>query len=161
DGDFTVSDGPRVGRDRLPQVTGRARIKKGVIEFDFASQDEVQRRAATTQPLYWTYHIEADATSNLKWRTTSPTSAPDIEFNADLDLQQTPDSLLIYGEMHSLRGTYWFLSNRFKVLNADLTFDNQQGVDPILDVAAEARVPGQAPQAAALNSVSVGAVNPT
>jgi len=140
DGDFTVSDGPRVAGQRLPQVTGQARIKKGVIEFDFASQNEVQRRAATTQPLYWTYHIQADATSNLKWRTQSPTASADIEFNADLDLQQTPDSLLIYGEMHALRGTYWFLSNRFKVLNADITFDNQQGVDPVLDVAAETQV---------------------
>jgi autotransporter translocation and assembly factor TamB len=155
DGDFTVSDGPRVGRDRLPQVTGRAQIKKGVIEFDFANQSEVQRRAATTQPLYWTYHIQADATSNLKWR---PPNA-DLEFNADLDLQQTPDSLLIYGEMHSLRGTYWFLSTRFKVLNADLTFDNQQGVDPILDVAAEARVRAQVPAQGGV--ISTGTPNVT
>lgn len=136
DGDFVVSDGPYVGGERLPQVTGQARIKKGVIEFDFANQSEVQRRAATTQPLYWTYRIKAEATSNLRWR---PQEA-DMEFNADLDLQQTPDSLIIYGEMHALRGTYWFLSNRFKILNADLTFDNQQGVDPVLDIAAETRL---------------------
>ena len=136
DGDFVVSDGPRVGGERLPQVTGQARIKKGVIEFDFAKQSEVQRRAASTQPLYWTYRIQADATSNLRWR---PEDA-DLEFNAALDLQQTPDSLLIYGEMHALRGTYSFLSNRFRVLNADLTFDNQQGVDPLLDIAAETRL---------------------
>jgi autotransporter translocation and assembly factor TamB len=136
DGDFVVSDGPRVGGELLPQVTGKARIKKGVIEFDFANQTEVQKRAATTEPLYWTYRIQVEATSNLRWR---PQDA-DIEFNASLDLQQTPDSLLIFGEMHALRGTYWFLSNRFKILNADLTFDNQQGVDPLLDIAAETRV---------------------
>ena len=66
DGDFVVSDGPRVGGERLPQVTGQARIKRGVIEFDFANQSEVQKRAATTQPLYWTYRVHADATSNLR-----------------------------------------------------------------------------------------------
>ena len=136
DGDFVVSDGPRVAGERLPQVTGQARIKKGVIEFDFANQSEVQKRAATTQPLYWTYRLKADATSNLRWRTGDA----DIEFNADLDLQQTADSLLIYGEMHSLRGTYWFLSRRFKILNADVTLDNQRGVDPLLDIAAETRL---------------------
>lgn len=137
DGDFVVSDGPRVAGERLPQVVGTARLKKGVIEFDFANQTEVQKRAATTQPLYWTYRIRAEAKNNLRWRTADA----DMEFDADLDLQQTPDSLLIYGEMHALRGQYWFLSNRFRVLNADLTFDNQQGVDPLLDIAAETRLP--------------------
>ncbi|MCE9627348.1 MAG: translocation/assembly module TamB, partial [Candidatus Eisenbacteria bacterium] len=137
DGDFVVSDGPRVAGERLPQVVGNARLKKGVIEFDFANQSEVQKRAATTQPLYWTYRIHAEAKNNLRWRTADA----DMEFDADLDLQQTPDSLLIYGEMHALRGQYWFLSNRFRVLNADLTFDNQQGVDPLLDIAAETRIP--------------------
>jgi hypothetical protein len=136
DGDFVVSDGPLVAGEKLPQVTGQARLKKGVVEFDFANQSEVQKRAATTQPLYWTYHIKADATNNLRWRTGDA----DMEFDADLDLQQTADSLLIFGEMHALRGTYWFLARRFKILNADLTFDNQRGVDPLLDIAAETRL---------------------
>ena len=83
-----------------------------LIEFDFANQNEVQKRAATTQPLYWTYRIRAEAKNNLRWRTADA----DMEFDADLDLQQTPDSLLIYGEMHALRGQYWFLSSRFRVL---------------------------------------------
>ena len=43
--------------------------------------------------------------------------------------------------MKTLRGTYWNLSNRFKIDSATLTFDNQQGVDPLLDVAAEAQTP--------------------
>src|SRR5262249_9015894 len=136
DGDFQVSDGPRVGGEVLPEVVGQARLKRGVIEFDFANQSEVEKRAATTQPLYWTYRLQLEATTNLCWRT----QAAALEFDADLDLQQTADSLLIYGEMRSLRGTYWFLSNRFKIDQANLTFDNQQGVDPLLDVAAEAQV---------------------
>jgi hypothetical protein len=136
DGDFVVSDGPRVNGQRVPHVAGQARVERGVIEFDFANQSEVQKRAATTQPLYWTYRIRAEATSNLRWRTADA----DVEFNADLDLQQTPDSLIIFGEMHSLRGTYWFLSNRFRLDRADITFDNQNGVDPLLDIAADTRI---------------------
>jgi hypothetical protein len=150
DGDFVVSDGPRVGGEVLPEVDGQAILKRGVIEFDFANQSEVEKRAATTQPLYWTYRLQLEATNNLRWRTNDA----DIEFDADLDLQQTADSLLIYGEMKSLRGTYWFLSNRFKILNAGLTFDSQQGVDPLLDVSAEAKVPSSDPKSNAQETIT-------
>jgi hypothetical protein len=136
DGEFVVSDGPRVGRQRLPHVAGQARVKRGVIEFDFANQSEVQKRAATTQPLYWTYRIQAEATSNLRWRTPDA----DMEFDVELDLQQTADSLIIFGDMRALRGTYWFLSNRFRIQRADLRFDNQNGVDPVLDILADTRI---------------------
>jgi translocation-and-assembly-module (TAM) inner membrane subunit TamB-like protein len=150
DGDFVVSDGPRIGGEVLPEVAGQAILKRGVIEFDFANQSEVEKRAATTQPLYWTYRLQLEATNNLRWRTNDA----DIEFDADLDLQQTADSLLIYGEMKSLRGTYWFLSNRFKITNASLTFDNQQGVDPLLDVSAEAKVPSSDPKSKAQETIN-------
>jgi hypothetical protein len=136
DGDFEVIDGPRVQGERLPQVTGDVRLKRGVIEFDFANQNEVQARAATTEPLYWTYRIHVEAPSNLRWRPPDG----DIEFDADLDLEQTPDSLLIYGEMHLVRGHYFFLSNRFALTQADVTFDNQQGVDPLLAITADTRL---------------------
>lgn len=152
DGDFVVTDGPRVYGQRLPQVTGDARVKKGSVEFDFANQSEVQRRAATTQPLYWTYRIHMGATSNLRWNPPDG----DMEFNADLDLEQTPDSLIIYGEMHSLRGTYYFLSNRFTVSQADLTFDNQRGVDPILDITAQTRLRPYRPDLAASGASTGG-----
>ena len=150
DGDFVVSDGPRIGGEVLPEVAGQAILKRGVIEFDFANQSEVEKRAATTQPLYWTYRLQLEATNNLRWRTNDA----DLEFDADLDLQQTADSLLIYGEMKSLRGTYWFLSNKFKITNASLTFDNQQGVDPLLDVGAEAKVPSSDPKSNAQETIT-------
>jgi hypothetical protein len=91
---------------------------------------------ATTEPLYWTYRIHVGAESNLRWRPPDG----DMEFDADLDLEQTPDSLLIFGEMHLVKGHYFFLSNRFSVIQADLTFDNQRGVDPTLDIVAETRL---------------------
>ena len=133
DGDFRVADGPRVNGERLPQVTGDVRLKRGVVEFDFANQTEVEKRASTTEPLYWTYKVHMSASNNLRWRPPDG----EIEFDADLDLEQTPDSLLIYGEMHAIKGTYYFLSNRFRVTQANLTFDNQKGVDPNLAIVAE------------------------
>lgn len=155
DGDFVVTDGPRVNGVRLPQVTGDARVKKGSVEFDFANQNEVQRRAATTQPLYWTYRIHMGATNNLRWNPPDG----DMEFNADLDLEQTADSLIIYGEMHSLRGTYYFLSNRFTVSQADLIFDNQRGVDPVLDIVAQTRLRPSRPDLATSGLAAGGSAN--
>jgi len=147
DGDFVVSDGARVGGEVLPEVDGQAIVKRGVVEFDFANQSEVEKRASTTQPLYWTYRLQVEATNNLRWHTEGAVASADIEVDADLDLQQTADSLLIYGEMKTLRGTYYYLSNRFKIDSATLTFDNQQGVDPLLDVTAETQVPSSDPKA--------------
>jgi hypothetical protein len=45
--------------------------------------------------------------------------------------------------MSSLRGTYWFLSNRFDITKADLRFDNVLGVDPVLDIEASTRLTAQ------------------
>lgn len=133
DGDFKVVDGPRVRGERLPQVLGDVALKRGAIEFDFANQSAVQKRAATTEPLYWTYRVHLRADSKLRWRPPDG----DIEFDADLDLEQTADSLLIYGDMHLIKGHYYFLSNRFTLSQADLTFDNQKGVDPTMDLIAQ------------------------
>jgi hypothetical protein len=92
--------------------------------------------AATTQPLFWTYKVELAATNNLRWQPPDG----DIEFSADLMVEQTLDSLLIYGDMKALRGDYYFLSNRFRVQRADLTFDNQAGGYPLLDAEATTRL---------------------
>ncbi len=155
DGDFKVVNGPPVLGQPLPQVIGDVHAKRGVVEFDFANQSEVQKRMATTEPLYWTYRIHLNAPSNLRWRPPDG----DIEFNADLDLEQTPDSLLIYGEMHLIKGHYYFLSNRFTLSQADLTFDNQQGVDPVLDIVADTRLRPSRGELASGTQLSSGTSN--
>lgn len=138
DGNFTVTNGPRVHNVTLPMVQGRADVKKAVILFDFSNQSEMQQIAAATQPLFWTYQIHLAANSNLRWRPPEG----DIEFSADLNLEQTRDSLIIYGEMQAIRGTYYFLSNRFTVTRANLTFDNVGGTNPLLDIEATTRIVG-------------------
>jgi TamB, inner membrane protein subunit of TAM complex len=42
--------------------------------------------------------------------------------------------------MHLVRGHYFFLSNRFTLTEADLTFDNQQGVDPLMTIVAQTKL---------------------
>ena len=120
----------------VPQVAGVVELHEAVVLYDFANVSETEALAASSKPLFWTYRIELNSTDRLHWR---PPNA-DIEFSAALTLEQTADSLLIYGDMSSLRGTYWFLSNRFDVTKADLTFDNVLGVNPILDIEASTRL---------------------
>ena len=150
DGDFVVTEGPRIGKTIVPRVEGNVEVRRGIVFFDFANQSEVEQVAATTQPLYWTYRLHVSATDNLFWK---PSNA-NIEFSADLDLAQTVDSLLIYGEVRALRGDYYFLSNRFSIQRADLTFDNVGGVDPQIDAEAETQLPrsGETPA----GSVQIG-----
>lgn len=137
DGDFAVARGPRVNGATLPLVTSdNVTVRQAVILFDFTRQTEVEQVEASTQPLYWLYRMHVTAVNNLRW---TPPDA-DIEFSADLTVEQTPDSLLLYGEMSALRGNYWFLANRFNVQQADLTFDNVNGLDPVLDAVATTRI---------------------
>lgn len=132
DGDFKVADGPHVNGMWLPRVTGDVAVRQAVILLDFANQTEEQQLAAANQPLFWVYRIQVTATNRLYW------SPPDgeIEFNANLTIEQTPSDLIIYGEMHALRGTYYFLSNRFDVQQTDLTFDHVDGIDPQINAQA-------------------------
>jgi autotransporter translocation and assembly factor TamB len=131
-----VTDGPRLNGQVLPHVEGDVTLRGARVLFDFANQSETQQLAARTQPLYWTYRIRLLANSNLRWQPPDG----DIEFNADLTLQQTEKTLDIFGDLRSIRGTYDFLSNRFTVERADLTFDNVGGVNPMLDIEATTRV---------------------
>ena len=100
DGAFTVTNAPRRGRTTLPLVVGNVELRRAVVSLDFANQTELERRAAATKPLYWLYRIQLSASDRLRWKP----SAADIEFSADLSLEQTRDSLIIYGDMTALRG---------------------------------------------------------
>ncbi len=136
DGNFVVTDGPRVHGQWLPSVTGGATVNRAVILINFANQTEGEQLAASNPPLYWVYRIDLTAKSNLRWQPPDG----DIEFSADLTAEQTPTELRVFGEMQAIRGTYYFLSNRFNVDHATLTFDNVSGMNPTLDAQATARV---------------------
>lgn len=139
DGNFVVTNGPRVGTATLPLVRGTAELDRAEVLFDFANQSQLEQVAAATKPLYWVYSIQLNATDNLFWR---PPDA-DIEFSAALELEQMArDSLRIFGDMSALRGTYYYLNNRFTIRRADLDFDHAMGaVDPRLDIEAVTTVP--------------------
>ncbi len=131
-----VTDGPRVKGQVLPHVEGDVYLRGARVLFDFANQNETQLLAASTQPLFCTYRLHLVASNNLRWQPPDG----DIEFSADLMAEQTEKSLNLFGDLSAIRGTYGFLSNRFTVDKADLTFDNVGGVNPTLDIEATTRV---------------------
>jgi hypothetical protein len=136
DGRFIVTNSPRVGGITLPLVEGQIELRRAVVSIDFANQSEIERIAAATKELYWLYRVQLSASDRLYWK---PENA-NIEFSADLSLEQTADSLIIYGDMTALRGTYYYLSNKFTMERVNLTFDNVNGVNPKLDIVATTRV---------------------
>ena len=154
DGDFVVTDGPKVGGATLPLVVGNVELRQSVVLFDFANQSQVQQVAAATKPIYWLYRIHLSATDDLRWQP----SGADIEFSADLRLEQTPYELIIYGDMSALRGSYYYLSNRFRMDRVNLTFDNVGGVNPKLDIVAVTRVPKSILQREATGSLAASDV---
>ena len=136
DGRFDVTNGPSIHGQPVPFVSGNADVRRAVILYDFANVSEAEQVAQTAAPLYWTYRIHLSADNNIHWQP----SDGDIEFNANLDIQQRTDALVIYGDMNAVRGTYYFLSNRFDVQKVDLTFDNVSGVNPQIDAQATTRI---------------------
>jgi len=150
DGDFHIADGVKVQGQVLPHVTSsNVEIRRAVVLYDFTRQTEQQQVQASTQPLLWTYQVQLHANDNLRWQP------PDgnIEFSADLSVEQTPDKLIIFGDMDALRGTYYFLSNTFTLRSAKLTFDDVGGVDPVVDAEAFTRlIPTQVATSTTLQS---------
>ncbi len=131
-----VTDGPGVDGGSLPHVEGDLFLRGARVLFDFTNQSETEQLAALTQPLFWTYRVRLQAANNLRWQPPDG----DIEFSADLVLEQTPKTLSIFGDLNALRGTYDFLSNRFTLRQADLTFDNVGGLNPTLEIVATTTV---------------------
>jgi hypothetical protein len=141
DGDFTVTNGPRVRGQVLPLVTSdNVRVHQAVIFYDFSNQSQQQVVEQSTTPLQWVYDVNLTAKNNLRW---TPSEA-DIEFSADLRVQQTPDSMLVYGDLNALRGWYDFFNNRFTIQQADLSFDDVEGLDPVLTIVATTNLPAVA-----------------
>jgi hypothetical protein len=132
DGRFAITDGSLVHGERLPHVVGDIEIIQAAILLDFTNEEAMRQFTSSEQPLFWTYRVHLRATDKLRW---TPPNA-NVEFSADLVLEQSPDSLSAFGDIDALRGQYWFLSNRFDVDRANLQFDNVGGMDPLLDIEA-------------------------
>lgn len=152
DGDFIVTNGPKIHGVVVPFVwSDNVNLQRAVVFYDFAKPNEGDVVAASTRPLQWVYDLHVRAKDNLRW---TPPDA-DIEFDADLNVRQSPDTLLMFGDVHALRGWYDFLSTRFTVTQANLTFDDVNGLDPTVDVIATTKFSAPPPNGGASQRYTV------
>jgi len=89
-----VTDGIRVKGRCCRTSRARCPCAGRRVLYDFlGNQSETQQLAVIAQQLFWTYRIHMIANNNLRWQPPDG----DIEFSADLTLEQTDKELKIFG----------------------------------------------------------------
>ena len=140
DGDFKVDAGPRLGKSwfPLPHASGRLTVRDGVILYDFADPANRVYFAGPRQAPAWVYDVDVTAPARMYWRTPNA----NVELKADLSVSQTLDDWRVWGSVESLRGSYYFLENKFSVDSGTLQFDQVEPLNPKVDASAHSDVPG-------------------
>ena len=105
-------------------------------------------RAAASRP--WRYLIDAKATSRIDVDGMGLES----EWSADVLLRGTTDDPRIGGSAEVIRGDYTFAGTRFELTRGEISFDENQPVDPQLDIRAETDRDGLAVQVTVKGSAS-------
>ena len=99
-----------------------------------------RERAAAVKPTVWRLDIDADARNKVDVDGMGLES----EWQADLKLTGRADAPNIGGRAELIRGSYEFAGRRFELTRGSIRFTGGGGYppDPIVDIAAEARVEG-------------------
>ncbi|NVE94723.1 translocation/assembly module TamB domain-containing protein [Altererythrobacter lutimaris] len=135
-----VSDG------RGGTIAGRVRINRASWKLGTAAEDvrvpsintrEINRDDSETQTTRvaspWRYLIDASTRS----RIDVDGMGLDSEWGADIVLRGTTDDPRIGGEARIVRGFYSFAGTRFEITRGRIEFDENQPIDPRLDILAE------------------------
>jgi len=138
DGEFHVTDGPRLGRAFLPipHVRGTLRARQGTVLYDFADPGNRVYFAGPVKDRSWIYDVEVKADNRVFWRTPNA----NIEMKFDLSVSQTLDALRVWGTIESVRGDYYFLENKFRVEEGVLSFDEVEPLNPRVQAKAQTAV---------------------
>ncbi len=128
------------GRFRLGSATAAAQVPRlNVREINRADDDlgPIVRRVAP-----WRLALGVTAPSRL----TVTGLGMNSEWQADLRVAGTVTEPRITGDARLIRGTYDFAGRRFDLIRGNIRFAGEAPVNPILDIAAEARVRGLSAQ---------------
>jgi autotransporter translocation and assembly factor TamB len=138
DGDFVITDGPRIPGVviAIPHIQGNVDVRTGVILYDFSDPENVVYLTGPRQAPAYVYDLEVEAPRRVYWRTPSA----NIELEAKLNMSQSLEGLKMWGTIRSLRGTYFFLENKFTVESGELIFDEAESMNPKIDASAITRV---------------------
>lgn len=137
-GALRIQDGPRSAARGLapPYITGDLRAESGVILYDFTDPGNVVYLTGPRQAPLYTYDLHVVAESRVFWRTPGA----NIELEADLSVSRDAEGHKVWGTVEALRGSFYFLENKFVMERGALTFDQAASLDAKLDAAAVATV---------------------
>lgn len=135
DGDFLAQ--PVMEGDSLrPTVSGRVRVREGLITMDLAKQ------APAGPPPYtpWIVELEVSAPGNL--RVHQPTASVDLG-EAELLVSFRWPHVSLGGSVQVLDGHYRVFNRSFRVTGGSVEFeDTGTGPHPVLEVQAMTQIPG-------------------
>jgi translocation and assembly module TamB len=97
-----------------------------------------QSATAITEPTIWRFDVKARGNKRIDVRGMGL----DSEWSADLDIQGSANAPRLSGTAKLVRGDYEFAGRRFKLTRGELRFGGSYPPDPVVDIAAEARVDG-------------------
>ncbi|EDL48700.1 translocation/assembly module TamB domain-containing protein [Erythrobacter sp. SD-21] len=150
--DATISGPLRIVSNGLGgTIAGRVRINRASWKLGTAAEDMRLPRIATTEinapadrapsvtgSRPWRYLIDARGNS----RIDVDGMGLDSEWGADIILRGTTDEPRIGGSARVVRGDYTFAGTRFELTRGEIDFDENQPIDPTLDIRAESEADG-------------------
>lgn len=138
----TISGDVRLvdGAFRLGSATSAARVSRLNVR-------EINRPDEGAEPLVrrispWQLQMTVNAPERLAVTGLGMTS----EWNAQLRIGGSVTQPRINGDAELIRGTYDFAGRRFDLTRGNIRFQGESPINPVLDIAAEARVRGLAAQ---------------
>lgn len=98
----------------------------------------VRAQAAGAEPAVWQFDVRARGRRSIEVRGMGLTS----DWTANLAIKGSANAPRITGTAELIRGDYEFAGRRFELTRGELRFTGEYPPDPVIDIAAEARVDG-------------------
>lgn len=124
------------GSFRLGSATSAAQVRRLTAQEINRSDEDLGAVVRRVSP----WRLDLDVAAPERLAVTG--LGMDSEWSADLDIAGTVVEPRITGEAELIRGSYDFAGRRFDLTRGNIRFAGESPVNPVLDVAAEARVRG-------------------
>ncbi|WP_298464562.1 translocation/assembly module TamB domain-containing protein [uncultured Erythrobacter sp.] len=128
-------------------IAGKVRVNRAFWQLGTAAEDMSLPRIATREINRAEGGATARGGNSSSWRYLVNANAPgrievdglglDSEWAADIALRGTVDDPRIGGEARLVRGDYSFAGARFELTRGRINFNENEPIDPRLDIAAE------------------------
>ncbi|GMM93295.1 translocation/assembly module TamB domain-containing protein [Qipengyuania sp. MTN3-11] len=132
-------------------IAGRVRIDRASWRLGTAAEDMRLPRISTRE-VNRPDDVSPEATASRPWRYLINARGPsridvdgmglDSEWGADIILRGTTADPRIGGEAEVVRGSYSFAGTRFEITRGLIEFDENEPIDPRLDIRAETEADG-------------------